>query len=68
MSNAIEIHNLCKTYPGFSLKSIIETLKNLIKIVILLTIDYMSIREMFLESSNYLYTDLSAAVAHLVEF
>ncbi len=22
MSNAIEIHNLCKTYPGFSLKSI----------------------------------------------
>lgn len=51
----------------FSLKSIIETLKNLIKIVILLTIVYMSIREMFLESSNYLYTDLSAAVAHLVE-
>jgi len=51
----------------FSLKSVIETLKNLIKIVILLTIVYMSIREMFLESSNYLYTDLSAAVAHLVE-
>ena len=22
MSNAIEIHDLCKTYPGFSLKSI----------------------------------------------
>ena len=51
----------------FSLKSVIETLKNLIKIVILLSIIYLSIQEMFLESSNYLYTDLSAAVAHLVE-
>ena len=51
----------------FSLKSIIETLKNLIKIVILLVIVFMSIRDMFLESSNYLYTDIGAAVAHLVE-
>ncbi len=51
----------------FSLKSVIETLKNLIKIIILLSIIYLSIQEMFLESSSYLYTDLSAAVAHLVE-
>ena len=51
----------------FSLKSVIETLKNLIKIIILLSIIYLSIQEMFLESSNYLYTDLTAAVAHLVE-
>ena len=51
----------------FSLKSLVETLKNLIKIVILLVIVFLSIRDMFLESSNYLYTDLSVSVAHLVE-
>ncbi len=51
----------------FSLKSVIETLKNLIKIILLLTIIFMSIRDMLLESSNYLYVDLTAAVVHLVE-
>lgn len=51
----------------FSLKSVVETLKNMIKIVILLAIVFLSIRDMFLESSNYLYTDLTASVAHLVE-
>ena len=51
----------------FSLKSIIETLKNLIKIVLLLAIIYLSIRDMFLESSRYLYTDLPVSVAHLVQ-
>ena len=51
----------------FSLKSLVETGKHMIKIVILLVIIFLSIRDMFLESSNYLYTDLTAAVAHLVE-
>mgnify|MGYP002510229705 FL=1 len=51
----------------FSMKSLVETGKNLIKIVILMAIIFLSIRDMFLESSNYLYTDLTAAVAHLVE-
>ena len=51
----------------FSLKSLVETGKNMIKIVILLVIIFLSIRDMFLKSSNYLYTDLSAAAAHLVE-
>ena len=51
----------------FSLKSLVETLKNLIKIVILMAIVFLSIRDMFLESSRYLYTDLAVAVAHLVE-
>ena len=51
----------------FSLKSLVETGKNLIKIVILLVIIFLSIRDMFLESSNYLYTDLTASVSHLVE-
>ena len=51
----------------FSLKSIMETLKGILKITILLVIIYMSIRGMFLESSRYLYTDLTTACAHLVE-
>ena len=51
----------------FSLKSIIETLKNLIKIILLMVIIFLAIRDMFLESSRYLYTDLSTAAAHLVE-
>ena len=51
----------------FSLKSLVETAKNLIKIAILLFIVYLSVRDMFLESSNYLYTDLTASVAHLVD-
>ena len=51
----------------FSLKSLVETAKNLIKISILLYIVYLSVREMIFESSDYLYTDLSASIAHLVE-
>ena len=51
----------------FSLKSLVETLKNIIKIIILLFIVYLSVRDMFFESPNYLYTDLSASVSHLVE-
>ena len=44
-----------------------ETLKNLIKISILMVIVYLSVRDMFLESFNYLYTDLPASVTHLIE-
>ena len=51
----------------FSLKSLVETLKNIIKIIILLFIVYLSVRDMFFESPKYLYTDLSASIAHLVE-
>lgn len=51
----------------FSLKSLVETAKNLIKIAILMAIVFLSVRDMFFESSRYLYTDLSASAAHLVE-
>ena len=51
----------------FSLKSVVETLKGIIKITLLLVIIYLSIRDMVLESSNYLYTDLTASVVRLVE-
>ena len=52
----------------FSLKSLIEALKGLLKIGLLMIIVYMSIREMFLESSRYLYTDLPISAAHVVEY
>ena len=51
----------------FSLKSLVETLKNLIKIVILMVIVFLSVKDMVLEASHYLYTDLTASTAHLVE-
>jgi len=51
----------------FSLKSIIETLKNLIKIAVLMVIIYLSLTGMFQESTKYLYTDIPVACAHLAE-
>ena len=51
----------------FSLKSLVETLKNLIKIVILMVIIFLSVRDMFLEASHFLYTDVTASTAHLVQ-
>ena len=51
----------------FSLKSVMETLKGILKITVLMVIIYLSIRDMFLESSRYLYTDLTVAAAHLVQ-
>ena len=51
----------------FSLKSLVETLKNLIKIAILVAIIFLSVREMFLEASHYFYTDVIASTSHLVQ-
>ena len=51
----------------FSLKSVVETLKNLIKIILLMVLIYFSVRDMFQESSKYLYTDIPVSVAHIVE-
>lgn len=51
----------------FSLKSVVETLKGVLKITLLLVIIYMSIRDMFLESSHYLYIDIPVSCAHLVQ-
>ena len=50
----------------FSLKSLVETAKNLVKIAILLFIVYLSVRDLFFESPNFLYTDLSASIDHLI--
>ena len=51
----------------FSLKSLIEAMKGVLKITLLMAIIYLSIREMFLESSRYIYTDVTVACAHLVD-
>ena len=49
----------------FSLKSVINALKGLLKISILMIIVYMSISGMFHESAKYLYVDLQASCSHL---
>ena len=49
----------------FSLKSVIETLKGILKITILLIIIYRNLRGLFQESTKYLYADITAACAHL---
>lgn len=51
----------------FSLKSVINALKGILKITILMIIIYMSLADMFHESSKYLYSDVRAAGAHLFE-
>lgn len=52
----------------FSLKSVVEALKGILKISLLMIIVFLSIRDMFSESSKYLYTDLHMAAAHLVDY
>lgn len=49
----------------FSLKSVINALKGLLKISILMVIVYLSIDGMFHESAKYLYVDLRASCTHL---
>lgn len=49
----------------FSLKSIVEVLKNTIKIVILLYIIYTSLRDIMEVVERYLYADISGACSHL---
>ena len=49
----------------FSLKSLINALKGLLKISLLMIIVYLSLKDMYQESSKYLYVDLRASCAHL---
>lgn len=51
----------------FSLKSIVESFKNVIKITILLYIIYRYLSSVIFSFSQYLYTDLSQACAHLFQ-
>ena len=49
----------------FSLKSLINALKGILKITILMILVYVSIQGMFQESAKYLYVDLRSSSAHL---
>lgn len=49
----------------FSLRSVIEALKGILKITLLLVIVYLSLTEMFQESSKYLYNDISYSSSHI---
>lgn len=51
----------------FSLKSIIEALKGILKITLLLVIIYQYLIGIFGELSRYLYADLASACQHLFE-
>lgn len=51
----------------FSLKSLVNALKGILKISILMVIIYMSIMGMFHESARYLYVDIKTACGHLFE-
>ena len=51
----------------FSLKSVIETLKSLLKILVLIVIVYSNLLDVLSISHKYLYTDISASVTHVFE-
>ena len=51
----------------FSLKSVVEALKGILKISLLMIIIYLSVQGMFREGSKYLYTDVIPACGHLAD-
>lgn len=51
----------------FSLRSVIEALKGILKITLLMLIIFLNLKDMFRESSKYLYTDVGVASAHIFE-
>jgi len=51
----------------FSLKSVVEALKGILKISLLMVIIYLSLKDMFQESSKYLYVDVPVSASHIVE-
>lgn len=51
----------------FSLKSLMEALKGVLKISLLLILVYLSLKDMMGESHKYLYTDVTAAASHILE-
>ena len=49
----------------FSLRSVVEALKGLLKISVLMVIIYLTIADMFREASKYLYTDVAVSSAYM---
>ena len=48
----------------FSLRSVIETVKGVLKIIVLLWIVYNNLMELIEQNHKYLYTDLSSSIEH----
>lgn len=51
----------------FSLKSVIEALKGVLKISLLLIIVYLCLKDMIDDSPAYMYTDIPSATVHILE-
>jgi flagellar biosynthetic protein FlhB len=51
----------------FSLKSIVETLKSILEIVILMVMIWTTLKSLLQESARYLYADIAAACSHLFD-
>ena len=51
----------------FSLKSIVDALKGILKITLLMVVIYMSLEAMLGESVGYLYTDIPTAAEHVFQ-
>ena len=50
----------------FSLKSLVETVKNLLKITVLMYLIYTCLREVMALAPRYMYADLTASTGHLL--
>ena len=48
----------------FSLRSVIETVKGILKIILLLWLVYSNLMDMIAENHKYLYTDLASSISH----
>ncbi len=51
----------------FSLRSVIETLKGILKIILLLWLVYNNLMNMLSENHKYLYTDLAEGITHIYD-
>jgi flagellar biosynthetic protein FlhB len=49
----------------FSLRSVIEALKGILKIVVLMVLIFLTLKSLLQESPRYLYADIAAACSHL---
>jgi flagellar biosynthetic protein FlhB len=52
----------------FSLRSLVETLKGVLKIALLLILIFMTLETVFQQGFRYLYTDVSSSCASIVSF
>lgn len=51
----------------FSLRSLVDTVKNLLKIILLIVVIYLDLKDMLSDSSKFLYTDVATSAAYVFE-